>query len=437
MSKPLPPDILAQIDAIKQAQLDNLAKSLPLLHSPGDIKLQGKRRKWKGLQAEVKAAVARMRKANYSTKVVRKEIRWLSQGHYAKARQIIVRQVEDAVYMADRYADLMDYYQARERIKGFGKGRAELVNARDRAFLSSVESLGSAESAVAWSFKRRQKLESDAARTLRGSVLPATDGSGNLSLSGRLHGSQTANSRTLGAIVERGIREGHTLDQASRELIDMVAKSGGKIAGDKELPKLIKELRKAGANLAEGGGKAAQAQWDRTIGRIQRYTRNLAPGGTVRSGYVQLLEEVNRGGPKAVDKAVNNWMYRYQKFAAERIANTEAQTAYRLRQIEQDSKKPWIESYIWRMNAAVHARYVSYTKLPKSGKRKGKGRCDCEIWNGQRVTREWVSYHPQGLHPNCACRAVPIINRGILEDSPINPASQEFMGRYAKELGLD
>jgi hypothetical protein len=437
MSVRLPPDILEQIDAIKQAQLDNLAETLPQLHSPGDVTVRGKRRKWKGLQKEVRDAVDRMQRADYSAAVVRREVQRLSQGHYAKARQVIVRQINDAVNFADRYADLMDYYHARERIKGFGKGKAPLLTATDSAFLAGTDSLGSAEAAVAWSMRRRERLEAPAKTVLRGSKLPAADGSGNLSLSGRLHGSRTASSRTLGAIVERGIREGQNLDEASRELIDMVKRSGGKIAGDKKLPKLLQDLRKAGAELAEGGGKAAQAKWDATVRRLQGYTRNLAPGGTVQSGYVQLLEDVNKGGPKAVNKALKNWSYRYQKYAAERIANTEAQTAYRLRQLEIDAGRPWIEAYIWRMNAAVHARFASYKKVPRKGKRKGKGRCDCEIYNGQRVTKEWVELRPQGLHPHCACRAVPIINRGRLEADPLTPEALSWMEKYKVELGLD
>jgi len=436
MSTPLPPDILAQIDAIKIAQIENVEKSMGALHSPGPITVRGHRRQWLGLQAEVKGAIGRMRRSGYASKVVRAEIRRLSSGHYSKGRKVIVRMVEDAAGMADRYADLMDYYQARERIKGFG-GKAPLVSGSDARFLTSTDSLGSAEAAVAWSMKRRKKLEPAEATVLRGSRLPAADGSGNLSLSGRLHGSQTATSRRLGAIVERGIKEGQSLDQASRELIDMVKRSGGKIAGDKEIPKLLKQLKAAGANISEGGGKAAELQWRRTITKIQRYTRNLAPGGTVQSGYVQLLEEVNRGGPKAVEKALNNWSYRFQKMAGERIANTEAQTAYRLRQLEQDARRPWIEAYTWRMNAAVHARFKSYRKAPRKGKRKGKGRCDCEIYDGQRVSKEWVRDRPHGLHPNCACRAVPIISRKTLEDDPLTPDAMDWLSQYSKELGLD
>lgn len=437
MADRLPPDILEQIDAIKQAQLDNLAKTLPQIHSPGDVKVRGHRRKWKGLQAEVRRAIDRMQASGYSVPVVRREVQRLSQGHYAKVRQVMVRQINDALFFAERHADLMDYYQARERIKGFGQGKAKLITATDRAFLAGTDSLGSAEAAVNWSINRRERLELTEKTIMRGSKLPAVKGTGNLSLSGRLHGSQTANSRTLGAIVERGIREGQSLDQASRELIDMVARSGGKISGDKQLPGLLKKLKAAGDELADGGGKTAQLKWDRTIRRLQGYTRNLAPGGTMQSGYVQLLEEVNRGGPKAVSKALKNWSYRHQRFAAERIANTEAQTAYRLRQISNDAGITWIEAYTWRMNAAVHARFKRYRKVPRRGKRKGRGRCDCEIYDGQRVSKEWVSNRPHGLHPNCACRAVPVINRRQLEANPMTPDAVGWLGKYSKQLGLD
>lgn len=437
MSKRLPPDILAEIDWIKLQQLENVEASLPSLHRPGKVTVRGETRTWRGLRKEVADAVERMRAADFSRDVVQRELQWLSQGHYAKARKIIVRQIEDAVFLADRYADLMDYYQARERIRGFGAGKAELINATDRAFLGSHQSLGSAESATAWAMNRRRALSRAPETVLRGERLPATRGTGSLSLSGRLHGSQTANSRTLGAIVERGIREGQTLDTATRELIDMVDSTGGKIGGNKRLPKLLLDLRKAGEELADGGGPEAQKAWDRTIRRLIRYTEGLAPGSTVQSGYVELLERVNKAGPKAVDKALEGWMYRWQKGAAERIVNTETQTAYRLRQQQIDARRPWIEAYTWRMNATVHARFASYRKKPRKGKRAGRGRCDCEIYDGQRVSVEWVRARPQGLHPNCACRAVPIISYKTLEENPLTEESMEWMDKYAAELGLD
>ena len=227
--------------------------------------------------------------------------------------------------------------------------------------------------------------------------MPTRDG--NLNLSEYLHGKAAAESRTMGRIVERSIREGESLDRTSKLLVDMVerdAAGAAKIAENKEFPKLVKQLKKAGAELAEGGG--SEVEWYRIQDRLEKYTGNLRRGGRVHKAYVELLQDVEKRGPGYVDQAAEKWLYQWQRYAADRIGNTEAQHAYRSRQYEQEKGRPWITEYTWMMNPALHAQFAKYKKVPKKGKSKGH-RCDCEIYDGETVSADWVRARPMGLHP--------------------------------------
>jgi hypothetical protein len=401
----LPPDVVSQLARIRDRQLDNISKSLPELYGPAKVRRRVKGKwvegSWKGLREEVGAAVDRMRAAGLDRKTVEAETKALSSGHYQRVRTVLVRQIQEASQLADRTQDLMDYYHATERFRKVGEAAgtaAELFTPRELQFLTTTESLGSAESATTWALKRRQKVVQPEAQILRQHKVPVS-GRGNLALSEYLHGKAAADSNTLGRIVERGIREGQNLDETSRVMIDMIKREGSEVAGNKRLPKLLEELKSAGRELADGGGPKAAKKWEATQVRLDSYMGRLRRGGRVHSGYLEVLQDVRRRGPAAVDKALQKWMYQFQKYSGERIINTETFAAGRLRQFEAEKRRPWIKEYRWVMNPTVHGQYARRVKKPKSGKSKGI-RCPCEPLDGQIVTRKFVMDRPHGLHPH-------------------------------------
>jgi hypothetical protein len=188
--------------------------------------------------------------------------------------------------------------------------------------------------------------------------------------------------------------------------------------------------------------------------RLEKYVARLKEGGRVQSAYREVIQDLTKYDPKQthveyirkgkkvrrritppeqrLTKAVQKFTHHKQRMAAERILNTESQTAFRSAGLDRNEGKPWIIGYRWEMNRGLHSRFRKRTKVKRhrkpARKRKfGGKRCICEVMQGKVLSPTEVREWPQGGHPNCGCRFKPVYDESKMMTADITPEEEGWL----------
>lgn len=229
-----------------------------------------------------------------------------------------------------------------------------------------------------------------------------------------LHRKATKATRQIVSEGMTAVREAKHLTEAATKLIHVVeVRSGtGTVGAGIKKSGLVEDLERAGRNLNARGGKKALKEWKAVRKRLQRYIPRLDESGRTRSSFIELLQNTSDTSAKGIDRALRQHAAFKQKYVSERIVRTETALQFKREQFARDAKHKWIVGYTWRMMRAARKAYVKRTPLPKRGKR--RTRCVCEMMDSTRVSIERAKSKPMG-HPHCMCFFEPIFNLRMMD----------------------
>jgi hypothetical protein len=349
--------------------------------------------------------LAAVKRADYDPRKVRKLVK---QSWLAAERDMalaLAEETKDAAELAERVE--------RHRAVGARYYQRDAKGARDLA--RQVESMGPTPTDAAVQRRVHAPLGERRDRADRGARVQRTEASYELRarqpplreyrLSERLHRSAVNGYREADAAIGRALREGRKTMDLAKDLITDVRRAGhGEIGGNVRIPKRLQQLQAAG-RAAMTGDPTAQKVWRRQMASLDKSIGKMAD---VRGGYRELHQILQKSGPKAMDRALQRWTQEKQITYAHRIAETELQAAYRLRQVKQWEREGHIRYLVWRLNKGARKGYVKRTPLPKHAKGGRRGRCICEDMAGKRFTLEDASDYPRMGHPHCRCYWEPI-----------------------------
>lgn len=284
------------------------------------------------IDADLKKSVARLiislARAKFAPNVVRRKIAALFRRHTTIFDKKALKLVKDAALYAERYMEELAHYGV------LGRNLQPIT-----------------PSEVAWYVSKKGKER--AAATLafaRGAPAGAPQMAfwDKLRLSQHIHKLTQVELETATTAVLRAMTEASSFGSASRELVRIVPGIGAA----QPTPQAVRTLIGKASHLARFSWLGSK---DPDIRKVKQYLRRLAAGGRVGSAYAELVQDLERG--KLAEKAVEKWVYQKQRYAAERILDTETSAAFRMRQVEVGEKIPWLVGYRWRLNAGVHARF--------------------------------------------------------------------------------
>lgn len=350
-----------KLEKLRDAQLKHLKGALDSLDSK--------------LAKDVDKAIRAMNARAFRPSEVKKQISKLMRAHEKRVGAAVIQQIEDA-------ANYQRIFLA--RMNEFVKQQLTPIKAADMKWALKE---GSAGARHALSYAK-----------LRGSG--GAYGLGKR-LSRALHGHTKRETANAVKVITRSVREAARLNFASTELVKNV-----RLGKAEKLPKLVQDVQDKINRI--GNRRMLGADFEDEARRLKKYLRRLKAGGRVRIGYLELVDSLTKKGGVS-KKAVEKYAYHRQRYIAERIINTETQTAYRQSQLQAGRKEKYIVGYIWRLNRSVHARWLKKKPGRKTGKRGGKishGRsCICEVNAGKRFTKEEAAeWTAMGMgHPHCSC----------------------------------
>lgn len=315
------------------------------------------------LARDVRAYVRRLRDDGWTREAVRKHTSWLMGRHYGRAERQAIQMVEDSALYAEDYV---------RRIEELSPMHFRPLPPSEIRWMSS-QALGNVDAAKSLVYGRSA-----------GATAPYE---GKLRLGKRLHALSESRTRKVSSYVIRAIREAQDVGYASRELVELGGIGRGK-AG--RLPKVIKELQESARKLnrwTDGG-------LDKEIKQLERYIKKINEGGTVGKAYREMIDSLvvqrrmGKGVPgKAVEKAVGRWVHYKERYYAERIIETETNTAFRASQIDRTKGNRALVGYIWRLSRSAGRDFG----------------CQCETLDGETLRVKQAEQLVGGVHPFCSC----------------------------------
>ena len=400
--KQLPAEVQRELRQIRDSQLRAINEAI------GDYSIP--------VQRDAGRLIRRIRALHDNPQEIRRLLAAFHVKHtQTRIGRIVLEQIADASGFARRYERLIGAFHA-ARVGPAATGFGNVSSARAAIALRNVLTLRRPEAASITAGDRlaRRVLKQPPAVLVRGTPLAP--------VSSRLHGQAIATSRDATRVVLRSIREQQSLGFASRELTRQLSARGLDVAGNAELPELVRRLQASGRALARGAGDPKE--WNRLKRQIDRHQRTLLQSGRVQGAYLELLQDLQKWGPAQVDRAVERWTAGKARFHAEQWIRTETAAAYRAAQMKSDEARPWIIGYRWRLNRGVHQKAVNRrfgtTGKGKNRRSKRRGRvyCVCEIMDGSILSPAVAKDYPRGGHPHCTCLFEPVYNDRALLATP-------------------
>lgn len=382
----LPPHQQADLHRIQRGMLRELAEALGAL----DAKLS----------TDLKKVIVRLDRAGWNLLRVRVEVERVIVKHWQRVGVTTVALIRDAERHAETYMRRLAHFGVHTR------NWEPIAASKVQAWQAPGRGTGLAESVLAY------------VRGKPAGALKADRGKRVLELSQHLHDIGARESGEVTARVVRAIREGQSLDFASRELVTQWGtRWKGPIGAKAEFPKLINNLKDKIDRL----GKVTGDDLKQELRQLRRYITTLKPGGRMRAAYSELITDLSEG--KAAKSALDKWGHQKQRYLATRIIETEQQEAFRAAQIERGRQMPWLVGYRWHMNRTRHQRFLRSKPGKISGARAGRTRggrikglagkhCICEAMDGTVVSREeYESQWRAGGHPHCCCFFEEVFDR--------------------------
>ena len=396
------------------------------------------------IQRDAARAIDRIVKSKYNRRVVRRELKRLTDGHFRQIRSELASQLDDISRMVTRYqtdrrawllahrkdADPSDDFVSRyrsyfEAAYGAPAVRAALVSQIAKVRRRSVPSPRTAGEKVMAREMRPWRKEH--------------------SLSLRLHHANREAQRQIHSHVARMIREGRAFQDAN-ELLLGAMKATGKSLGGREVPAYLRELERAGNALLKlqepskrdaamhAEYEQARKRWRAERRKLRRYADRLASGGKVQNALIEVLQRTEKEAVGNLPRALEVYVGQKHQYIAERILETETQTAFRAMEAEEGAQTPGLVGYVWHLQRGARRDFAKRTKPRRiklrSGKRtRRKRRCVCEIMDGKKISVEYLQEYPQGGHPHCMCWFEPVYDRKLMRKAPITAAEDRWFER--------
>ncbi len=357
----------ARIKVIRKAHLDSILEAVRSINV--------------GMAASVREAIDRISRGGWTQFAVRREMRALYQVYGSRVQRQLVDLVADAADFGSQYAD---------RLVRFGVTDAQTI---PPSAIKWALTAGSGNSAAVIALIKSRSAGGRKAF------------SGRLTLSDRLHKMTTREAREVTTRTLRAIREGQSLGFASRELV-----RGGFAQDLENLPKLMRKVVRS-ARRMEG---LTGVDLSKDLRALRRYASRLKAGGRMQAAYVELLDKLQGFDPKKTEgaqlnKALDGFVHQRQRYAAERVLRTEAETSFRQARLARDEGKTWLKGYIWRLQ------------------RGGSIGCICESLNGKLMKPAEARAYAGGGHPDCSCTLEPVYDTQAMLSAPMTSAERAWL----------
>ena len=234
----------------------------------------------------------------------------------------------------------------------------------------------------------------------------------DLNLSQRLWNWQRATEQGIGDVLTQGVKTGESINRLIYDLQYGIERNAAiiydgidaQVRFDETKPFAIisNNANQWTDNLAASAKQLinnpqANAQWNRTLRKAERYVNKLTTTGTKNSS-LQLLNElkkaVKQGQLELVENALTWWIYDKQLYNLKRIARTEMATATHRAVIDATQDNPHIIGYQWRLSSSHKIFDIcDYYATIEQGLGKG-------VWRKENVPKHKA-------HPHCMCSLVP------------------------------
>lgn len=196
--------------------------------------------------------------------------------------------------------------------------------------------------------------------------------------------------------VEKGIRQKKGILGAARQIEKLDPR-------EVRLPQYLQKVETAarGGNLDELKKLTAgyTGHVKRMLGEHQADGSRIASKFSLRSATQRFLKDVEKAGPKGVDKVVKRYVTEKAAWRANVIARHESVEAYRRSYIEQSKNKPGVIGMAWHLSPTRHP-------VPD----------ECDIYAHQNAYKlgpgvypaDKVPHHP---HPLCLCSVTVVLDK--------------------------
>ncbi len=223
------------------------------------------------------------------------------------------------------------------------------------------------------------------------------DASG-MKLSEKIHGASVKMRSAIIDTLQAQMFHSKTWTDTARALYDGYSKgenafTGGKdIISRQELPQYIQKVL-----LATGDSETAVAQ-QLALENINKLAKGGAPNKALQAAYNELLEAVQEGNEKAIEKAVETAINEKSRYVAERIARTEMARAYADGFIAKIKDDPDIVAVKFKLGSRHPAFDICDMYARADMFNLGKG-----VYPKDKLP-------PLPIHPHCLCRYSEVIN---------------------------
>ena len=215
----------------------------------------------------------------------------------------------------------------------------------------------------------------------------------------KLHGVGVKMRGAIVSTLQEQMRRNKTWTEAARALYDGYGEdgqnvhNGGKdIISMQDLPKYLQKVREATGNDLQTLAEQRQA-----IDNINRLAKNGAPNKALQAAYNKLLEAVQKGNKKAIEKAVEVAVNEKSRYVAERITRTEMARA-------------WADGFIAKMKTDAD---IVAVKFKLSSRHPVFDICDmyakADMYGLGAGIYPKDKLPPLPVHPHCLCRYVEVI----------------------------
>lgn len=220
-----------------------------------------------------------------------------------------------------------------------------------------------------------------------------------MTLSEKLHGVGVKMRDAIVSTLQEQMRRNKTWTEAARALFDGYGEdgqnvyNGGKdIISRQDLPKYLQKVREATGNDLQALAEQRQA-----IDNINRLAKNGAPNKALQAAYNKLLEAVQKGNEKTIEKAVEVAVNEKSRYVAERITRTEMARA-------------WADGFIAKMQKDAD---IVAVKFKLSSRHPVFDICDmyakADMYGLGAGIYPKDKLPPLPVHPHCLCRYVEVI----------------------------
>lgn len=220
-----------------------------------------------------------------------------------------------------------------------------------------------------------------------------------MTLSEKLHGVGVKMRGAIVSTLQEQMRRNKTWTEAARALYDGYGDDGQNVYNDgkdiisrQDLPKYLQKVREATGNDLQALAEQRQA-----IDKINRLAKNGAPNKALQAAYNELLEAVQQGNKKAIEKAVEVAVNEKSRYVAERITRTEMARA-------------WADGFIAKMKKDAD---IVAVKFKLSSRHPVFDICDmyakADMYGLGAGIYPKDKLPPLPVHPHCLCRYVEVI----------------------------